>query len=140
MATANQFTDGVVNSYNSLSLTVTNSTGAAYTTAMTVIAETFTVSRPYKHIQVENHLGVYVGGQFTRGHVTGSATVQVPSVASVAKTIQAGATFTVDLGDDDATESFIITSVDKSYSQNDIVKQNISFSQLIGAIGAIVQA
>jgi len=129
MPVANQFTDGSVNSYNSVSLTVTNPTGATYTAAaITCIAETLTINRPYKEIEVDNHLGVPVGAQFTRGRVTATATLQVvPS-----KEVEAGATFSKDFGL--GSENFIIISVGKTYTQNDIQKQNVEIRKVLDSI------
>lgn len=131
MATANQFTDGTVNVYNSITLSITNPTGATYTSAaLTCIAETVTVTRAYKKILVENHLGVPVGAQYTRDHVTGSATIQVPALG----TVEVGATFTVSAAFGEGSEAFVVTGADKSFSANDIIKQNISFAKVLSAI------
>jgi len=130
MPASNQYTDGTVNVYNSVSLSITNPTGSVYTSALTCFAETIATSRQMRKILVQNHLGVPVGAQYTREHVTGTATIQVPALGSV----EPGATFTATISEGAASESFFVTSVDKTYSQNDIVKQNISFAKVLSGI------
>ena len=129
MPVANQFTDGTVNRYNSVSLTITNPTGAVYTSAaITAIAESLEITRAYSKILVKNHLNVPVGSQYTIEPVNGRATIQaVPS-----KDVEPGATFSATLNG--ASESFFIHTVSTPFEQGGIVKQNITFDKVLSAI------
>lgn len=128
MPVNNQFKDGSTYSYNSVTLSVTNPSGATHTSAMTLIAENLTLTRPTEIIQVRTHLNLPGGQQITTGFVTGTATLQLLS----AHDVEVGATFTQDFGL--GNESFLISQVGKQYAQGDAIKQNVDFVKTYGTV------
>lgn len=112
-----QYNDGTVQ-YGSRVFTINS---VAY------VADNISVNRPTKEIERTNQIGEPSGSVGVAGFVSGSATLQLASGATVEPT--AGQTFAVTFDSGIGAETFFVTSPSRAETKDGEIKLNITFKK-----------